>query len=64
MKERINVNKNIIIKKKKNLINSNKRFGTINTQNILFHRKTFSSNVNLNINSKKWKLILNIYINK
>ena len=53
MKERINVNKNIIIKKKKNLINSNKRFGTINTQNILFHRKTFSSNVNLNINSKK-----------
>ena len=53
MKERINVNNNIIIKKKKNLINSNKKYGTVNKQNIIFHRKTFSSNVNLNINSKK-----------
>ena len=52
MKERININKFILNRKKKNYINNN-RIGIINGKNIITHRKNFSSNINSKINYKK-----------
>ena len=54
MKERIDINKMTILKKKKNcVINKNSKYGMINGQNTIFHRKNFSSNISLNVNNKK-----------
>jgi hypothetical protein len=53
MKERIDINKMMNSKKKKNNVININKYGKIKRQNAIFHKKNFSSNASLNFNNKK-----------